>query len=86
MDPFPEFTKTSWFISADSLTLQTYSTFNMSVVTILTFFITYLQKTSGLRINDTADFTRRLQPASLCYSPDRLFMYFWTQTPRSDES
>lgn len=85
MDIFLGFTKNSCFIRADNLTLQTYSTFNRSVATIFMFFITYLQKTSGLLTNDTAGFTRRLQPASLSYSSDRLFMYFWTQIPKSDE-
>lgn len=79
------FTKNSCFVRADSLTLQTYSTFITSVATVFTFFITYLQKTSALLINDTADFTTRLQPTSLSYSSDRLFMHFWTQIPKSDE-
>lgn len=56
MDIFPEFTKNSCSIEADSLTLQTYSTFNMSVATIFIFFITYLQGTLDLLMNDRVDF------------------------------
>lgn len=64
--PPSEFTKNSCFMGADSLTLQTYSTFNTSAATIVPVFITYLL------MNDRVDFIGRLQPASPFFSSDYL--------------
>lgn len=66
LPPTSELTKNSCFMGADSLTLQTYSTFNTSAATIVPVFITYLL------MNDRVDFIGRLQPASPFFSPDYL--------------